>query len=129
MLLSGLRTGGVRPNGHTMPQTAAIGGSFQAPRFASHHQQAPLFEENIDDMNNPYANLSYGMPMTAALDGRAPRFQQQQQLQFLQQQARMAVLNGNHGMNGMMNPIDPAQAQLLQLQMMQAMVSLLNCYL
>jgi hypothetical protein len=123
MLLSGLRTGGVRASaGPTMPQTAAINGSFQAPRFASHHQQQALFEENIDDMNS-YANLSYGMPMTAALDGRAPRFQQQQQLQFLQHQARLAVLNGNNNMNGMMNPIDPAQAQLMQLQLMQAMVS------
>lgn len=123
MLLSGLRTGGVRPTaGPTMPQTAAIGGSFQPPRFASPHQQPALFEENIDDMN-PYANLSYGMPMTAAIDGRAPRFQQQQQLQFLQHQARLAVLNGNNGMNGMMNPIDPAQAQFMQLQLMQAMVA------
>lgn len=118
MLLSGLRTGGVRPTpGPVMPQTAAIGGSFQPSRFASSHQQPASFEENLDDMN-PYANPSYGMPMTAALDGRAPRFQQQQQQQFqlMQQQARLAALGNPHGM------MDPAQAQFMQLQLMQAMV-------
>ncbi|CAG7849462.1 SubName: Full=Uncharacterized protein {ECO:0000313/EMBL:CCA67269.1} [Serendipita indica DSM 11827] len=123
-LLSGLRTGGVRTS--PIPQTAAIGGSFQPPRFASglHHQT--VYEDALDNQN-PY---QYGVPMTAAIDGRAPRFQQQQhqahqqqqqQQQLLLQQAQLAAMGGMPGMQ--LNPMDPMQSQLLQLQLMQAMVA------
>ena len=125
-LLSGLRTGGVRPGPvNTMPQTAALGGSFQPPRFASTHHQSTPFDDAPNDMNS-FAGMRYSAPMTAALDGRAPRFQQQQQQQMqLMQQAQMAAMAGmpGMGMQGMMNSVDPAQAQLLHLQLMQAMVS------
>ena len=127
-LLSGLRTGGVRTS--SIPQTAAIGGSFQPPRFSSglHHQT--VYEDGLDNQN-PY---QYGMPMTAAIDGRAPRFhqqqqqaqqqqqqhqQQQQQQQLFLQQAQLAAMGGMQ-----LNPMDPLQSQLLQLQLMQAMVRL-----
>lgn len=120
-LLSGLRTGGVRASpGPVMPQTAALGGSFQPPRFAAtHHQPAP-FDDSQNDMNS-FAGMRYSAPMTAALDGRAPRFQQQQQqqMQFMQQ-AQLAAMTG---MPGMLNSVDPAQAQLLHLQLMQAMIA------
>ncbi|KAG9056536.1 hypothetical protein FS842_010373 [Serendipita sp. 407] len=114
-LLSGLRTGGVRP------QTAALGGSFQPPRFTSGLHQSTLYE-NVAENSSGY---EYGnMPMTAALDGRAPRFQQQQQQQyeqqFLMQQAQLSAVNGVP--NGLLNAMDPVQSQFLQLQLMQAMV-------
>ncbi|KAG8861112.1 hypothetical protein FRB91_009912 [Serendipita sp. 411] len=114
-LLSGLRTGGVRP------QTAALGGSFQPPRFTNGLHQATLYE-NVAENSSGY---EYGnMPMTAALDGRAPRFQQQQQQQyeqqFLMQQAQLSAVNGVP--NGLLNAMDPVQSQFLQLQLMQAMV-------
>ncbi|KIM27591.1 hypothetical protein M408DRAFT_16638 [Serendipita vermifera MAFF 305830] len=119
-LLSGLRTGGVRPGPVNMPQTAAIGGSFQAPRFTAAHHQSTPFDDSQSDMNS-FAGMRYAPPMTAALDGRAPRFQQQQQQQMqLMQQAQLAAMSG---MPGMMNSVDPAQAQLLQLQLMQAMIA------
>lgn len=103
-----------------MPQTAAIGGSFQAPRFTAAHHQSTPFDDSQSDMNS-FAGMRYAPPMTAALDGRAPRFQQQQQQQMqLMQQAQLAAMSG---MPGMMNSVDPAQAQLLQLQLMQAMIA------
>ena len=48
-LLSGLRTGGVRSASQPsiVPHTAAIGGSFNVPRFASFSQQH--FPEEDDD--------------------------------------------------------------------------------
>jgi hypothetical protein len=125
-LLSGLRTGGVRASpGPVMPQTAALGGSFQPPRFAATHHQSTPFDDSQNDMNS-FAGMRYSAPMTAALDGRAPRFQQQQQqqMQFMQQ-AQLAAMTG---MPGMLNSVDPAQAQLLHLQLMQAMVSSILTY-
>jgi hypothetical protein len=122
-LLSGLRTGGVRTGPANMPQTAAIGGSFQPPRFVSTHNQSTPFDDVPNDMNS-FAGMRYSAPMTAALDGRAPRFQQQQQQQMqIMQQAQMAAMAGMQGMQGMINSVDPAQAQLLQMQLMQAMIA------
>lgn len=107
-LLSGLRT--VRSgSGPTVPHTAALGGSFQQspPRFANTHHQATVFDDD-------YAPQYAAPPLTAALDGRAPRFQQQQQ-QFMPQ-SQMGAFGGMQG------AFDPSQAQFLQLQLMQAMV-------
>jgi len=122
-LLSGLRTGGVRASpGPVVPQTAALGGSFQPPRFAATLHQPTPFDDTPNNVTS-FAGMRYPAPMTAALDGRAPRFQQQQQQQMqLMQQAQLAAMTGIPGMQGMMNSVDPAQAQLLQLQLMQAMV-------
>lgn len=122
-LLSGLRTGGVRASpGPAMPQTAALGGSFQPPRFAATHHQPGPFDDSQNDMSS-FAGMRYSGPMTAALDGRAPRFQQQQQQMQLMQQAQMVAMAGMPGMQGMLNSVDPAQAQLLHLQLMQAMIA------
>lgn len=118
-LLSGLRTGGVRSaSGPIMPHTAAPGGSFNIPRFASASHPPAIYEDANDgpDFGGQAAHYSgfhhYGAPMTAGFNDRAPRFQQQQQEQFFRQ-AQFAMG---------MNPVE--QAQLLQMQMMQAMVRL-----
>jgi hypothetical protein len=111
-LLAGLRT--VRSGSGPVPHTAALGGSFQqtAPRFGNNLHQSSVF----DDAD--FAQYA-APPMTAALDGRAPRFQQQQQQYMGQPQ-----IPGFGGMPGMQGSFDPAQAQFLQLQLMQAMVRL-----
>ena len=118
-LLSGLRTGGVRSaSGPIMPHTAAPGGSFNIPRFASASHPPAIYEDANDGLDFGTQSLhysgfnQYGAPMTAGFNDRAPRFQQQQQEQFFRQ-AQFAM-----GMNQM------DQAQLLQIQMMQAMVRL-----
>lgn len=127
-LLSGLRTGGVRSaSGSMMPHTAAVGGSFQIPRFPSSHQSTPAYDEGGDDFGQTlqYGSMNpYGIPMTAShIDSRAPRFQQSQQSSMQQQQMlRQAQIAALSGMQGMVNPMDQAQAQFLQLQLMQAMV-------
>jgi hypothetical protein len=125
-LLSGLRTGGVRSTpAPLMPQTAAIGGSFQPPRFASNQYQSTLYEEGPEDFNN-YSASAYGVPLTAVPDGRAPRFQQQQRQ--LLEQAQLAALGlapgmaGMQGMPGAFNGVD-TQTQMLNLQLMQAMLA------
>lgn len=118
-LLSGLRTGGVRSaSGPIMPHTAAPGGSFNVPRFASASHPPAIYEDASDGLDYGSQALHYNgfnhyaAPMTAGFNDRAPRFQQQQQEQFFRQ-AQFAMG---------MNPVD--QAQLLQMQMMQAMVRL-----
>ncbi|KAJ7117405.1 hypothetical protein C8R43DRAFT_902109 [Mycena crocata] len=119
-LLSGLRTGGVRSTSATVPHTAAPGGSFNVPRFAS-QLHSSIFPEEDDDqiLEVPAQNVFAShpaprMPMTAAVDGPDNRFTQQQQ----------------RGMNPNSPPFNPAflsqpnqtaqaQAQAFQMQMMQ----------
>jgi hypothetical protein len=123
-LLAGLRTGGVRPNPVTgVPHTAAPGISFNIPsRFtsATYNQQSFGEEEDqLSDMfsHNMYINPQqrvYQAPNTAAVDGGANRFSQQQ------------VHFANGLMSGMpySNPAAgnaqlQAQQQALQMQLMQ----------
>ncbi|KAJ7499135.1 hypothetical protein FB451DRAFT_1334652 [Mycena latifolia] len=116
-LLSGLRTGGVRSTSASIPHTAAPGGSFNVPRFASQLHQSSIFPEEDDDQmvevpeQNVFAShAAPRMPMTAAVDGPDNRFTQQQR-----------------GMNPNSAPFSPAfmaqpnqsQAQAFQMQMMQ----------
>lgn len=121
-LLSGLRTGGVRSTSTNVPHTAAIGGSFAIPRFASSNIQQPFqeeYEDNFGDMplNGAYANYAgngfHNGLVTAAVDG--PGFSQQQ---------------SNRGMNPNSAPFQPSfnqgdmfgqqqQNQALQMQLMQ----------
>lgn len=83
-LLNGLRTGGVRSTSMSGPHTAALGGSFNVPRFASN--QHSVFAEEDDDMDevaelfsqNMYINNQATHPLTAAVDGSNNRFVQQQ---------------------------------------------------
>lgn len=83
-LLNGLRTGGVRSTSMSGPHTAALGGSFNVPRFASN--QHSVFAEEDDDMDevaelfsqNMYINNQATRPVTAAVDGSNNRFVQQQ---------------------------------------------------
>lgn len=88
-LLAGLRTGGVRSASMIgVPHTAAPGASFNiAPRYASgvYTQQCSIAEEDdqLADMlsHNMYINAqqrAYQPPVTAAVDGGANRFAQQQ---------------------------------------------------
>jgi hypothetical protein len=121
-LLSGLRTGGVRSaSGPIIPHTAAPGGSFNIPRFASGPHPPAIYEDasasdglDFGGQTLQYSGFNhYGAPMTAGFNDRAPRFHQHQHQQehfFRQAQLAMGI-----------NPVD--QAQLLQMQMMQAMVS------
>lgn len=121
-LLSGLRTGGVRSTSTNVPHTAAVGGSFAIPRFASSNIQQPFqeeYEDSFGDMPSTHAYANYtgngfhnGL-MTAAVDG--PGFSQQQ---------------ANRGMNPNCAPFQPSfnqgdmfgqqqQNQALQMQLMQ----------
>ena len=87
-LLAGLRTGGVRSASMIgVPHTAAPGASFNiAPRYASsvYNQQCIAEEDDqLADMlsHNMYINAqqrAYQPPVTAAVDGGANRFSQQQ---------------------------------------------------
>ncbi|KAF8211331.1 hypothetical protein K438DRAFT_1903356 [Mycena galopus ATCC 62051] len=84
-LLSGLRTGGVRSTSATVPHTAAPGGSFNIPRFASQLHSSVFPEEEDDQILEMPAQTVFAnhqasrMPMTAAVDGPDNRFTQQQQ--------------------------------------------------
>lgn len=135
-LLDGLRTGGVRSASNPManvPHTAAPGGSFNISRHVSTGYIDPIVREEEDELadmvtQNLYINGSqhrYQQPMTAAVDGSANRFAQQQNL----------------GMNAqipMSHYMDANQIQALQLQMMQTEIArlqvhdsihpLLSCY-
>ncbi|KAG1820404.1 uncharacterized protein BJ212DRAFT_1297805 [Suillus subaureus] len=83
-LLNGLRTGGVRSTSMSGPHTAALGGSFNIPRFVSN--QHSVFVEDDDGMDevaelfsqNMYINNQATRPLTAAVDGPNNRFVQQQ---------------------------------------------------
>jgi hypothetical protein len=84
-LLAGLRTGGVRSA--TVPHTAAPGASFNIPsRFSSANYNQQSISEEDDQLSdllsqNMYINAQprvYQPPNTAAVDGSASRFSQQQ---------------------------------------------------
>ena len=119
-LLAGLRTGGVRsvsgPVGN-VPHTAAPAGTFNIPRYSPpvHGGAFPEEEEELADMvqQNLYIhnNMNHMQhPMTAAVDGAANRFAQQQ----------MMGMNGGAFMDPQM------QMQALQLQMMQMEIARLQ---
>jgi len=122
-LLSGLRTGGVRSASMAgVPYTAAPGASFNIPsRFASNaYNQHSIGEEDdqLSDMlsHNMYINTQQGLyqpPNTAAVDGGANRFSQQQG----------HLTNGfmphpNAGVSNAQLQVH-AQQQALQMQLMQ----------
>lgn len=117
-LLSGLRTGGVRSVSGPVPHTAAPAGTFNISRYSPpmHSGAFPEEEEELADMvsqnmythNNNVNHMQH--PMTAAVDGAANRFAQQQ------------ILGMNTG--GFMDP--QAQMQALQLQMMQMEIARLQ---
>lgn len=132
-LLAGLRTGGVRSTSASIPHTAAPGGSFNVPRFASQHHSSPFPEDEDEDdqfaelpQQNVFVNqfASSRAPMTAAVDGPNNRFSQQM---------------AQRGMNPNSTPFSPAfqpsvaqpnqlqnqalQMQMLQIEMMRIQVS------
>lgn len=117
-LLSGLRTGGVRSVSGPVPHTAAPAGTFNIPRYSPpmYSGSFPEEEEDFADMasQNMYihnnGNHMQQHPMTAAVDGAANRFSQQQ------------LMGVNVG--GYMDP--QAQMQALQLQMMQMEIARLQ---
>lgn len=120
-LLSGLRTGGVRSaSGPIMPHTAAPGGGFNIPRYPSGSHAGAIYEDDMDyGQSIQYSAPAFGVPMTAGLDGRAPRFQQTQSAGFNQQQ-QMMMRQAQLASMGGMGQINTMEAQL-QMQMMQAM--------
>lgn len=120
-LLAGLRTGGVRTTSSSIPHTAAPGGSFNVPRFASQNHGSIFPEEEseydqVAEMQPQYSFPAHGgmrgMPMTAAVDGPNNRFSQQQR------GMNPNSLPFSPGPN-MMGQTNQAQAQAFQLQMMQ----------
>jgi len=117
-LLSGLRTGGVRSASAAVPHTAAPGGSFNVPRFASQLHSSVFPEEDDDQMaqvppQNVFAHHSAPrMPMTAAVDGPDNRFTQQQQRGMNPNSAPFSPAF-------MSQPSQQAQNQAFQMQMMQ----------
>jgi len=105
-LLAGLRTGGVRSSSANAPHTAAPGATFNMPRFASQNGQIFLqHEESEEDAPSAFAGA-----MTAAVDGQANRFTQQQ---------RGMNPNSIPFSPGFQTPSAQVQAQALQMQMMQ----------
>ncbi|KAK7695662.1 hypothetical protein QCA50_000298 [Cerrena zonata] len=124
-LLANLRTGGVRSASNPManvPHTAAPGGSFNISRHVSNGYTDPVYEEEdeLADMVsqsmyiNQYANRLQ-QPMTAAVDGSANRFAQQQNLGMNNQVPMSPFMAANQ-----------SQLQALQLQMMQAEIARLQ---
>ncbi|KAG1874648.1 hypothetical protein DFJ58DRAFT_721645 [Suillus subalutaceus] len=124
-LLNGLRTGGVRSTSMSGPHTAALGGSFNVPRFASN--QHSLFVEEEDGMDevaelfsqNMYINNQATRPLTAAVDGPNNRFVQQQM-------AAQSALNPNSlpfypSYSQSVQPQNPSEVQLHAYQQMQMM--------
>ncbi|EMD40550.1 hypothetical protein CERSUDRAFT_80218 [Gelatoporia subvermispora B] len=127
-LLSGLRTGGVRsvsgPNNNA-PHTAAPAGMFSIPRIVSTPHNDALFPPEEEDelsnmvsqnlyMQNPTSR--YQQSITAAVDGSANRFSQQQAM----------GMGGGMPYNGMNPAQAQAQLQALQLQMMQVEIARLQ---
>lgn len=128
-LLSGLRTGGVRSASQPaiVPHTAAVGGSFNVPRFPPFPTlQTHYVDEEVDElaeMTNHHLHLNGTnnhrmMPATAALDGSTNRFHQQQQAAFLQQMAAQRSTANGIGFPTV-NGMDPIQMQLMQLEIMK----------
>lgn len=127
-LLAGLRTGGVRSSG-PVPHTAAPTGTFNpnVPRFipASHRESIFPPEDDDDELSDmvpqnlfikEHVNRMQQPPMTAAVDGSANRFSQQQTM-------------GNAN-TAPFSPFVPglaqSQMQALQLQMMQLEINRLQ---
>ncbi|KAJ6510005.1 hypothetical protein C8R47DRAFT_964511 [Mycena vitilis] len=133
-LLSGLRTGGVRSSSASVPHTAAPGGSFNVPRFASQLHPSIFPEEDDDQIvdvpgQNAFATYQAPrMPMTAAVDGPDNRFTQQQQRgmnpnsapftpSFLPQQPMQAP---NPALQMQMMQLEILRIQAMQAQQYQA---------
>lgn len=111
-LLAGLRTGGVRST--SVPHTAAPGGSFNVPRYASGAHQN-LFQEDDEDQLSEIQevymrpNRAQQAPMTSGVDG--PRFSYQQA------PPPTRVSNDQNPFSP--GAATPQQAQAFQMQMMQ----------
>ncbi|QRW05313.1 hypothetical protein RhiLY_04312 [Ceratobasidium sp. AG-Ba] len=127
-LLAGLRTGGVRSvSGANVPHTAAPGGSFQIPRFASHshYGNGAIYEDDEDLLVAQMQQMQFGngaMGPRSMMNGNAPmtaslaepnRFQQQQQQLMMMQ---MLQNQGMGGFNGALGGLS-AEQQALQLQL------------
>ncbi len=121
-LLAGLRTGGVRSV--SIPHTAAPGLSFNVPSHfsAGAYSQQSLFEEDqLSDLfsQNMYINAqqrAYQLPNTAAVDGGANRFAQQQV--HLTNGMASGIPSSNIAL-GSSSLQAHAQQQALQMQLMQ----------
>ncbi|KAG9104043.1 hypothetical protein FRC06_005940 [Ceratobasidium sp. 370] len=129
-LLANLRTGGVRSaSGVNVPHTAAPGGSFQIPRFASQshgYGNGAIYEDDEDLIAAQMQQMAFGgnsamgprgmmngAPMTASL-ADPNRFQQQQQLMIMQMLQNQGAMGG--GFNGALGGLN-AEQQALQLQL------------
>lgn len=131
-LLANLRTGGVRSASNVgIPHTAAPGGSFQIPRFASQSHgygngNGAIYEDDEDLLAAQMQQMAFGgnsamgprgmmngAPMTASI-ADSNRFQQQQQ-----QLMMMQMLQNQGGMGGYNAPMGglSAEQQALQLQL------------
>ncbi|KAG8795142.1 hypothetical protein FRC12_017644 [Ceratobasidium sp. 428] len=137
-LLANLRTGGVRSvSGANVPHTAAPGGSFQIPRFASHthgYGNGAIYEDDEDVLAaqmqqmafngngamGPRGMMNGGAPMTASL-ADPNRFQQQQQLMMMQMLQNQGAMGG--GFNGSLGGLN-AEQQALQLQLQNEILML-----
>jgi hypothetical protein len=122
-LLSGLRTGGVRSTSATVPHTAAPGGSFNVPRFASQLHSSVFPEEDDDQIVDVPGQTIFASrqvpraPMTAAVDGPDNRFTQQQQRGM---NPNVAPFTPSFLPHQPVQPVQPVQsANALQMQMMQ----------
>lgn len=123
-LLNGLRTGGVRSTSMSGPHTAALGGSFNVPRFASNQHSVFAEEDDMDEVaelfsQNMYINNQATRPLTAAVDGPNNRFVQQQM-------AAQSALNPNSvpfypSYSQGMQPQKTGEVQLHAYQQMQMM--------
>lgn len=126
-LLSGLRTGGVRSTSMSAPHTAALGGSFNIPRFTSTSIQYPVFaeEDEMDEVGELFSQNMYinnqatVRPLTAAVDGPNNRFAQHQM-------AAQSALNPNSvpfypSYSQGVQPQSAGDAQLHAYQQMQMM--------
>jgi hypothetical protein len=113
-LLAGLRTGGVRSvSGAAVPHTAAPGGAFNVPRYASMSHYPDMEGDDMLGRGDAILQMGKQIPLTASVDG--PRFASMQQPQVKQ----ASQLNANS------MPFSPAgfgggmDMQSMQMQMMQ----------
>ncbi|KAG8747927.1 hypothetical protein FRC10_010546 [Ceratobasidium sp. 414] len=130
-LLANLRTGGVRSaSGVNVPHTAAPGGSFQIPRFASQahgYGNGAIYEDDEDLLAAQMQQMAFGgnsamgprgmmngAPMTASLADPNRFQQQQQQLMMMQMLQNQGAMGG--GFNGALGGLN-AEQQALQLQL------------
>lgn len=105
------------------PHTAAPGGAFNVPRYAS-TQYDGFYEEEEDDMGEIHAQIQYNngginWPMTASVDGAGNRFSQQQSRMNANSPAFVPGYNATPQLN-------QAQAmqemQMLQMEVMRLQV-------